>query len=392
MTLSHRLACALVALSGPLCGLSSPVLAQEPAQQSAPISTAASAPASAPIVAPAAASAPASFADRDDVRQFMQELVTRDGFDANDVQLAFSQVQSLPRVIDLIKPPENPGVRSWQRYRARFIEPTRIRAGVQFWNDNRAALEAAESRFGVPAEIIVGIIGVETIYGRNTGSFNTLSALSTLAFDYPPRADLFRRELEALFLLARNQGRNPLDYKGSYAGALGLPQFLPSSVMKFAVDFDGNGVIELTASPADAIGSVASFLAEHGWQRGARVVLPAKVSEDADLTALNAGALQPAWSGDDLARQGVSPTGMHLALDERAAVIDLVTPGQKTEYWLGLQNFYAITRYNHSSFYAMAVHDLALAVRRAREAPVAEAATRVHVSANARSRVRHHGH
>lgn len=306
------------------------------------------------------------YIEREDVRLFMQEMVERHGFTPQEIEQTMAMAQETPRVIELIKPPENPGVRSWQRYRARFIDPTRIRAGLQFWNTHATTLEAAETRYGVPAHIIVGIIGVETIYGRNTGSFNTLSALTTLAFDYPPRAPLFRGELESLFLLARLQGRHPINYKGSFAGALGLPQFLPSSVLRHAVDFDDNGVIELTASPADAIGSVARYLADYGWQKDGRVTLRARLTDTADIAAASTNDLRPAFNAEELAARGVSTATDSLADGETASLIEFVTPGQASEYWLGLQNFYVITRYNRSSFYAMAVYDLAEAVRLAR--------------------------
>ena len=304
-----------------------------------------------------------SFLQRPEVRNFISELNTRLGLPTSELELALGAVEPIPQVIDLIKPPANPGVRSWQRYRSRFLDRARIEGGRRFLADNMTTLKAAEEQFGVPKEIIVAIIGVETIYGRNTGNFNTVAALATLAFDYPPRADLFRRELESLFLLAHERGVNALDFKGSYAGAIGLPQFLPSSIRAFAVDFDHDGVIDLRNSPADAIGSVASFLAQNGWQRGGRVTVRAQLKADADVAPLLAAGMQPSFTPEALARQGVSPASGETANIEPAALIDLVTPGEPTEYWLGLQNFYVITRYNRSSFYAMAVNDLAETLR-----------------------------
>ena len=164
-----------------------------------------------------------SFAVRDDVRVFVEEMESRHGFDRAELLAVFGQIQPLPAVIKAIKPPADPGIRSWLAYRGRFVEPRRIAAGLRFWDEHADALRSASARYGVPEEVIVAIIGIETIYGRNTGRFGTLAALATLAFDYPPRAELFRRELEALLLLAREEGRSPLDYRGSYAGALGLP-------------------------------------------------------------------------------------------------------------------------------------------------------------------------
>ena len=224
------------------------------------------------------------YADRPEAQQFIDEMQQKHGFDKDALTYIFRRAEYLPSVIKYISPPKDPtGVRSWQRYRSRFIEPVRIKAGVRFWDTYADTLKAASDKYGVPEEIIVGIIGVETIYGRNTGSFQTVSALATLAFDYPRRAELFRGELESLLLMAREQGRDPLDYQGSYAGALGLPQFLPSSVRNYAVDFDGDGHIDLLASPKDAIGSVARYLQMHGWERGGPVAIRAVTNADATL-------------------------------------------------------------------------------------------------------------
>ncbi|HEX5125185.1 MAG TPA: lytic murein transglycosylase B [Rhodocyclaceae bacterium] len=310
------------------------------------------------------------FSDREDVRAFIDDVSARDGLAAGDLKKILDQVTLVPKVIDLIKPPTQPGVRSWQTYRARFIERTRIAGGIQFWTQHRAELEAAEARYGVPAEIIVAIIGVETIYGRNTGDYSTLSALATLAFEYPPRADLFRFQLEALILLAQEQGRSPLDYRGSYAGAIGLPQFLPSSMRNFAVDFDHDGRIDVRASPADAIGSVANFLAQHGWEKDGRIAVPAHIEGNADLAPLINAGFKPQFDFQYLTQNGIA-AGQPDAPVAPVALIDLVTPNQPTEYWLGYQNFYVITRYNRSSFYAMAVADLAHVLRLEFDVPTA---------------------
>ncbi|KAF7598956.1 MAG: lytic murein transglycosylase B [Candidatus Dactylopiibacterium carminicum] len=298
------------------------------------------------------------FIERPDVQAFITEIAARNRFTEGELYAAFARATPQPRVIELIRPPSNPGVRSWQRYRTRFIEPIRISAGAKFWQENREALAQASQRTGVPAEIIVGIIGVETIYGRYTGNFNTLSALATLAFDYPPRADLFRRELESLFLLAREQGRDVTGYTGSYAGALGLPQFLPSSVRNFAMDGDGNGKVDLDGSPRDAI-----FLQQHGWQSGTPIVRQARVADAAKAQRLADAGIEPAIDVSILGEYGIEAELPASALGQKITLVDLVTPGEATEWWLGFQNFYVITRYNRSSFYAMAVHDLAQAVK-----------------------------
>lgn len=299
---------------------------------------------------------PANFAERPEVQGFVETMVEKHGFDKATLLGLFRQARFEPEVLKAILPPPTPAARSWQGYRARFIETRRIKNGLAFWKAHDAVLRRATQTYGVPAEIIVAIIGIETFYGRNTGHYQTFSALSTLAFNYPPRADLFRRELEELLLLARERKLDPLSYSGSFAGALGLPQFLPSSLRRYAVDFDGDGAIDLTGDADDAIGSVASFLAQHGWQRDGAVALPARITGTA-YTELADGRVDPQFSPADLKTHGIN-AARPLAADAKLALIDLATPGKPTEYWLGFANFYTITRYNRSSFYAMSVYQL----------------------------------
>ena len=315
----------------------------------------------------------ANYAARADVARVIDEMTERHGMDRAALADLFRQARHLPAVIKAIMPPRDPGVRSWQAYRARFVEPKRIAAGHRFMQAYLRPLAEAEARFGVPKEIIVAIIGVETIYGRHTGRFGTFAALTTLACDYPPRAPLFRRELEELLLLAREEKRSPLDYRGSYAGALGLPQFLPSSLRRYGLDFDGDGRIDLAASVDDAIGSVANFLASHGWEREAPIAVTVSVTGDG-LQGLIDEGIRPRrtphlWSetGLQIARVGAGDTAMSGQSeglpDHPAALIDLVTPNAATEYRVGYGNFFVITRYNRSSFYAAAVMDLAAELR-----------------------------
>jgi len=308
------------------------------------------------------------YGNRVEVQQFAHELAEREGLDEAAVKAALASARYQPAVIKAILPPASPTVKSWTRYRARFIDRMRINAGLAFWRANEYWLKRAEDEFGVPASIIVGIIGVETIYGRNTGNFQALSALATLAFDYPPRADLFRRELGELFLLARDQQRPVDSIKGSYAGAIGLPQFLPSSIRRYAVDYDGDGRIDLETSAADAIGSVASFLNQHGWAPGGPVAVPAKVSDPQRAAAAVEAGIEPKFGIEALRQLGIK-ADTPAAPDLDAALIDLVTPNAPTEYWLGYNNFYVITRYNRSSFYAMTVYQLATAVALERGEP-----------------------
>lgn len=220
----------------------------------------------------------ANYAARPEVVEFVNQMSERHGMDRAELTGLFRRTRHLPAVIKAIMPPIDPGIRSWQAYRARFVESRRIAAGHRFMATHAAYLGDAETRFGVPKEIIAAIIGVETIYGKHTGRFGTFAALTTLAFDYPPRAALFRRELEELLLLAREERRSPLYYRGSYAGALGLPQFLPSSLRRHGLDFDGDGRVDLAASVGDAIGSVANFLANHGWERGAPIAIAVSIT------------------------------------------------------------------------------------------------------------------
>lgn len=304
----------------------------------------------------------ASYAEREDARAFAAEIAGRHALDAAEVERALAGARHDPEVIRLITPPARKGVRSWRSYRARFLDRTRIDGGMRFWREHADTLARAERDTGVPAEVIVAIIGVETIYGRNTGNFETLSTLATLAFDYPPRAELFRGELEALFLLAREQGRDPASYYGSFAGALGYPQFLPSSMRAYALDFDNSGAIDFESDPIDAIGSVANYLRAHGWQAGAPVAERARLSPATDAASLVTAGIEPTLAPAMLADNGVTTVNGRAAA-AAATLVDLETPGADTEYWLGYRNFYVITRYNRSSFYAMSVFELAEALR-----------------------------
>lgn len=300
----------------------------------------------------------AGYAEREDVQAFIAEMQTRHGIDAERLSALFDKTHAIPFVLKAIAPPADPGIRSWQTYRQRFIEPRRIAAGLDFWRKHETTLARAQALTGVPAEVIVAIIGIETFYGKHLGRFNTFAALTTLAFDYPPRAELFRHELESLLLLAKDEGRSPDSYRSSYAGAIGLPQFLPSSIRAYATDFDGNGGVDLVGSPADAIGSVANFLKEHGWENNGPVAIPVKVGAGGTAhEALIAEGIKPVRMPPELVEFGVAvPADAPLA---PAALIDLVTPNQPMEYWLGYQNFFVITRYNRSSFYAMSVFQFA---------------------------------
>ena len=311
-----------------------------------------------------ALSAPPSqkpYGKREDVQAFARQMAERHGFVEQELRFLFSRVRREPAILAAIEPPKDPVARSWLAYRARFVTDSRVAEGAQFWRRHAAALERAAHELGVPEEIIVAIIGVETVYGRQMGTWRVIDALSTLAFDYAPRAEFFRGELEQYLLYAREARLDVFSVRGSYAGAIGIAQFMPGSYRRFAVDFDGDGAIDLRASPIDAIGSVANFLVKHGWQRGGRVHLPAHVTGEAYRSLLEAG-IEPKTALAEIKRYGVE-TRTDLALDTPVALIELESPGAATEYRLGLRNFYVLTRYNRSVLYAATVYDLAQEIR-----------------------------
>jgi membrane-bound lytic murein transglycosylase B len=268
-------------------------------------------------------------------------------------------------------PPPAGTAKNWAAYRSRFVEPKRLKAGLEFWNANDRLLKRAERVYGVPASLIVGIIGVETYYGRHMGGFRVLDALTTLSFDFPSgrsdRSAFFRSELEALLVWARKEGRAPQDVKGSYAGAIGWPQFMPSSILRHAVDFDGDGHINLERNMADVIGSVANFLKNHGWTPG----LPTHYSveppiDEAALAELLVPDIVPSFSASDLAAKGAVLGERALAHPGPLALVALQNGQAAPSYVAGTSNFYAVTRYNWSSYYALAVIELGREVQEAR--------------------------
>jgi len=299
------------------------------------------------------------FADDPAVIAFIDEMQGKHQFDRDTLMIHFSQIAPNASVLKYIQPPSTPMQRSWERYRPRFLNASRIDNGVDFWRDHEATIAKASLEYGVPQEIIVAIIGVETLYGRHTGGFSVLEALATLSFHYPRRADFFRTELEQFLLLSRENNLPPLSIKGSYAGAIGIPQFMPGSQRRYAVDFDGDGRVDLSGSTEDAIGSVARFLNRHGWVPGAPIATPAKLAGTPDKSWIEAG-IRPALKVSELLDRGVVADA---TAQETVTLVDLVSPGKDTEYWLGFENFYVITRYNRSSFYAMSVFQLAQAIK-----------------------------
>jgi membrane-bound lytic murein transglycosylase B len=313
----------------------------------------------------------ANFSQWKDVAPFIDKMVEQHQFEREEMRAALAKVRFVEKAVQLVKPAPPGKRKNWHAYRARFVEPTRIQWGVDFWDRHADALARAQEQYGVPAEIIVGIIGVETSYGRNTGNFRVMDALATLAFAYPQtpnraaRMDYFRGELENVLLYAREERIDPFALLGSYAGAIGWPQFMPGSIRRYAIDFDGDRHIDLRGSPVDAIGSVANFLLEHGWTPGEPTAFPAAVTASDSWSDFLKQGLQALNRVDELAAAGVTPV-TSLPIDLLYGLVDLQNGEQATEYWLGTNNFFAITKYNRSYFYAMSVIDLGKSVRVAR--------------------------
>jgi len=301
----------------------------------------------------AAAQEPASY--RAGAERFVLQMVRDRGFDRRELTALMEQATYSREIVAAMRRPYE--ARPWYKYRPIFLTDERIRKGVAFWHRNRALLKRARTAYGVPPWIIAAIIGVETDYGGNLGRHRVIDALSTLGFSYPKRADFFLEELTEFLLLVREEALDALAVKGSYAGAMGLPQFIPSSYRAYAVDFDGDGQRDLQGSTADAIGSVGNYLARHGWRTGEPVAFAAKAGRKAPtgLTPAGKQPVRPTIHRDRLATAGILVDGS-LPESARVTLIRLMAP--KPEYWLGLENFYVITRYNHSNLYAMAVYQL----------------------------------
>ncbi|MEW8505679.1 MAG: lytic murein transglycosylase B [Candidatus Thiodiazotropha sp.] len=297
-------------------------------------------------------------------RKFAQEMASKHNFNAGQVERLLNGTRFRDDIIAAITRPAES--KAWHEYRAIFLKPDRVAGGVQFWRQNEALLASVSEQYGVPAEIIVAIIGVETRYGKHTGRYRVLDALTTLAFGYPKRADFFRRELEQFLLLTREEGVDRESATGSYAGAMGMPQFISSSYRRYAVDHDGDGRRDLWNSKADVIASVASYFKTHGWRPNQPITLLTVGGEDLQ-TFVDAG-MKPSIELGKLLAKGVRPlSGETPAADSLTSLVKL-DAGEKHEYWLGLHNFYVITRYNHSNLYAMAVYQLSQEIHAAKMA------------------------
>ena len=313
------------------------------------------------------------YAGNEDAMRWADEVAQKRGLDRDWVREAVGRAQLLPTVVRLMQPAPPGMPKNWRVYRSRFIDPIRIGAGLKFWQDNQATLERAEKEYGVPAEMIVGIIGVETIYGQQTGTFRVIDALATLSFNFPqvhPRAaersEYFRGELENFLVMQSQLSGDPLSPLGSYAGAMGMPQFMPSSWMKWAVDFDGDGRVDLTRSPADAIGSVANYFKSYGWQPGMPTHYPVSFdSTKLDKEGLLVPDILPTFSVESFTAKGAVLEGPALEHKGPLALVELQNGDAEPQYLAGTENFYVITRYNWSSYYAMAVIELGREVKQA---------------------------
>ncbi|GAA0696097.1 lytic murein transglycosylase B [Marinobacterium maritimum] len=294
--------------------------------------------------------------------------LTAEGFEAKEVRAVLAQAKRQESILEAISRPAERRL-TWGEYRKIFVEPRRIKQGVAFWNKHEAALKRAEQTYGVPAEIIVSIIGVETRYGRIMGRYRVLDALATLGFDYPKRADFFRGQLVQFLQMAREEQLDPTQPLGSYAGAMGYGQFIPSSFRNFAVDFDGDGKRDIWSNEVDAIGSVANYFSEHGWKAGEPVRSNVVINQEADQSWFNAG-LKPELTLAQWAERGIA-TRKDLDPQQPATLMEL-TMEDGEHYWFGLHNFYVITRYNHSRLYAMAVYELSQAIKDARQPDTAQ--------------------
>lgn len=345
-----------------------PALQPNPGSNAAPSTPASGAQAAAPMFEEEIV--PQRYADNPAVDAFINDMVARYDFDPATLHALFNQVSYSASAVKLVTPAPIPFLKNWHVYESRFVDPIRINAGLRFWHDNEAVLQSVSQQYGVPPEIIVALIGVETMYGHYMGNFRVLDVLTTLTFDYPdtPNRDariaIFRKNLADFLVWTRNAGVDPATVRGSYTGAIGIPQFLPSSILQYGVSYSGAHTVDLRGNAGDAIASVANFLKQQGWQTGRPIVW--KIAPDAGsqgiAQAAADGQAPPHWPLGQLLHAGMEldehDIDVPAELSTPVTVVDLPTPGLPTEYLLGLQNFYVLTRYNQSFFYAAAVYRL----------------------------------
>jgi len=299
-----------------------------------------------------------------DVQAFINEMVKEHGFKKSELDTLFSQVEVKQKILDAISRPAEKS-KAWHEYRAIFLTDKRINGGVKFWQENKDIIQYAEKTYGIAPEIMVAIIGVETYYGRLQGSYRVMDALSTLAFKYPKRSKFFRGELKHFLIMSKEQSFDPLTRKGSYAGAMGMGQFIPSSYQAYAVDFDGDGQKDIWQNNADAIGSVANYFKRHGWKKGQlvteQVQLNKKNSIEKDDSCRR--SCKPKKTVAEFKKKGIQ--GKTSVADNTSAILLILKQKSSKEYWLGYNNFYVISRYNHSTLYSMAVYQLSQEIKQA---------------------------
>lgn len=301
-----------------------------------------------------------TFAQRKDVQKFIKSMVKHHGFNQKQLTDTLNQVQLQPKIIESMERPYEK--KNWDAYQKLFLTPQRLEGGIKFWKENQKTLEKAEKKYNIPANVIVAIIGVETLYGKHQGNYRVLDALSTLAFNYPKRSKFFKKELREYLIMCKELNIAPTEYLGSYAGAMGKPQFMPSSYRYYAVDFSGNGKKDLINDNADAIGSVANYFHRHGWKLNQGVAQPA-VLKPTTLKKIKTNQKAASYSMKKIQAAGLHPKTAALNSPTKAGVIELTTD-QGKEYWLAYHNFYVITKYNTSPQYALAVYLLSLQLKK----------------------------
>lgn len=311
-----------------------------------------------------AAGAETSLTQNAEVQKFIKEMVKEHNFQQDKLETLFSQVKIKQKILDAISRPAEKS-KAWYEYRKIFLTDKRIKKGVEFWSENAATLKYAETIYGVSEEIIVAIIGVETFYGRLQGTYRVMDALSTLAFKYPKRSQFFRGELKHFLIMSQEQQFDPLSKTGSYAGAMGMGQFIPSSFQSYAIDFNGDGEKNIWTDKTDAIGSVANYFKRHGWKKGQPVTDKVQLAGNATLTKDDScrRSCKLKQSVADFRKQGIQ--GETQVSDETLALFLMLKQENNWEYWLAYNNFYVISRYNHSTLYSMAVYQLSQEIKKA---------------------------
>ena len=305
--------------------------------------------------------------DNNELKQFISEMVSQHGFEQKALEKLFSQVKIQQKILDAISRPAEKS-KPWHDYRKIFLTSKRIKKGAQFWQENQDILNYAEQVYGVPAEIIVAIIGVETFYGRLQGHYRVMDALSTLAFKYPKRSKFFRGELKHFLIMSQEQHFEPLSKTGSYAGAMGMGQFIPSSFQSYAIDFDGDGDKNIWSNNSDAIGSVANYFKRHGWKKGQPVAEQMKLGKDNSIHMDDRcqRSCKAKLTVADFKSKGLQ--GKTSMANDSRAILLILKQARHKEYWLGYHNFYVISRYNHSTLYSMAVYQLSQEIKQAYQA------------------------